>query len=69
VRVPATLRLRLTLVDQRGEVAAWCVTLPAQGTFEVPILDTVLGGKSVIGSIDGTRADLAEVVRRTPLAA
>jgi propanol-preferring alcohol dehydrogenase len=38
-----------------------CVALPAQGTFEVPIFDTVLGGKSVIGSIVGTRQDLAEV--------
>jgi len=38
-----------------------CVALPAGGTMEVPIFDTVLGGKSVIGSIVGTRQDLAEV--------
>ncbi|MFF4826012.1 universal stress protein [Streptomyces sp. NPDC001312] len=37
------------------------VALPAQGTVRVPIFDTVLGGTSVIGSIVGTRQDLAEV--------
>jgi propanol-preferring alcohol dehydrogenase len=38
-----------------------CVGLPAGGSIPVPIFDTVLGGKSVIGSIVGTRQDLAEV--------
>jgi propanol-preferring alcohol dehydrogenase len=38
-----------------------CVALPADGTLNVPIFDTVLGGLSVIGSIVGTRNDLAEV--------
>jgi propanol-preferring alcohol dehydrogenase len=38
-----------------------CVALPADGTMQVPIFDTVLGGKSIIGSIVGTRQDLAEV--------
>ncbi|HKT02041.1 MAG TPA: zinc-binding dehydrogenase, partial [Rugosimonospora sp.] len=38
-----------------------CVALPAGGTMQIPIFDTVLGGKSVIGSIVGTRQDLAEV--------
>jgi propanol-preferring alcohol dehydrogenase len=38
-----------------------CVALPADGTLTVPIFDTVLGGISVIGSIVGTRQDLAEV--------
>jgi len=38
-----------------------CVALPAGGTLTVPIFDTVLGGISVIGSIVGTRQDLAEV--------
>ena len=38
------------------------VALPAGGaTVPVPIFDCVLGGKSVIGSIVGTRNDLAEV--------
>jgi propanol-preferring alcohol dehydrogenase len=39
-----------------------CVALPAGGaTIPLPIFDTVIGGKSVIGSIVGTRQDLAEV--------
>ncbi|MEW2614776.1 zinc-dependent alcohol dehydrogenase [Streptomyces sp. NPDC047880] len=39
------------------------VALPAGGTIEVPIFDTVLNGTSVIGSIVGTRQDLDEVFR------
>jgi propanol-preferring alcohol dehydrogenase len=38
-----------------------CVALPADGTMALPIFDTVLSGKSVIGSIVGTRNDLADV--------
>ncbi|HEY5032477.1 MAG TPA: zinc-dependent alcohol dehydrogenase [Actinomycetes bacterium] len=38
-----------------------CVALPADGTMTVPIFDTVLTGKSIIGSIVGTRNDLADV--------
>ena len=38
-----------------------CVALPADGTMTLPIFDTVLSGKSVIGSIVGTRNDLADV--------
>jgi propanol-preferring alcohol dehydrogenase len=38
-----------------------CVGLPAEGDLHVPVYDTVLGGKSVIGSIVGTRQDLVEV--------
>jgi propanol-preferring alcohol dehydrogenase len=37
------------------------VALPAHGAVRVPIFDTVLNGTSVIGSIVGTRQDLAEV--------
>ncbi|MEW2051965.1 zinc-dependent alcohol dehydrogenase, partial [Streptomyces sp. NPDC005476] len=37
------------------------VALPAHGTVRVPVCDTVLNGTSVIGSIVGTRQDLAEV--------
>ncbi|MEU9573567.1 alcohol dehydrogenase AdhP [Streptomyces massasporeus] len=37
------------------------VALPAGGTIQVPIFDSVLNGTSVIGSIVGTRQDLAEV--------
>ena len=38
-----------------------CVALPADDKMTVPIFDTVLGGKSIIGSIVGTRRDLADV--------
>jgi propanol-preferring alcohol dehydrogenase len=37
------------------------VSLPKDGQLSVPIFDTVLKGISVIGSIVGTRGDLAEV--------
>ena len=42
-----------------------CVALPPEneGTMTVPIFDTVIKGISVIGSIVGTREDLAEVFR------
>lgn len=40
-----------------------CVALPpeTEGTMQIPIFDTVLKGISIIGSIVGTRQDLAEV--------
>jgi alcohol dehydrogenase, propanol-preferring len=38
------------------------VALPAAGTLSIPVFDTVLNGTSVIGSIVGTRADLADVL-------
>lgn len=39
-----------------------CVAMPADNaTISLPIFDTVIGGKSVIGSIVGTRNDLADV--------
>jgi alcohol dehydrogenase, propanol-preferring len=37
------------------------VALPASGTLSIPVFETVLNGTSVIGSIVGTRADLATV--------
>ena len=37
------------------------VSLPKEGTLELPIFETVLKGISVIGSIVGTRQDLTEV--------
>ncbi|MEV7175678.1 alcohol dehydrogenase AdhP [Kitasatospora sp. NPDC093679] len=37
------------------------VALPAGGTLELPVFETVLNGTKVIGSIVGTRQDLAEV--------
>ncbi|MEV8096409.1 zinc-dependent alcohol dehydrogenase [Kitasatospora sp. NPDC085879] len=39
------------------------VALPAGGTLEIPVFDTVLNGTKVVGSIVGTRQDLAEVFR------
>lgn len=39
------------------------VSLPADGSLTLPVFDAVLSGKSVIGSIVGTREDLAEVFR------
>ncbi len=38
-----------------------CVALPAEATMSIPIFDTVIKGISIIGSIVGTRQDLAEV--------
>jgi len=37
------------------------VSLPKDGQLQVPIFDTVLKGISIVGSIVGTRQDLAEV--------
>lgn len=39
------------------------VALPAAGHLSIPVFDTVLNGTSVIGSIVGTRADLANVLK------
>jgi len=39
------------------------VALPAENTVPVPIFETVLNGITIIGSIVGTRAELAEVFR------
>ncbi len=39
------------------------VALPAENTVPVPIFETVLNGITIIGSIVGTRTDLAEVFR------
>ena len=39
-----------------------CVALPADNaTLSVPIFDTVINAKTVMGSIVGTRNDLADV--------
>ncbi|TDT97403.1 propanol-preferring alcohol dehydrogenase [Streptomyces sp. 846.5] len=47
---------------RRGGVLV-LVALPAGGKLELPVFDTVLNGTSVVGSIVGTRQDLAEVFR------
>jgi len=39
------------------------VALPADNHVRLPIFETVLNGITVVGSIVGTRADLAEVFR------
>ncbi|AQZ63155.1 Alcohol dehydrogenase [[Actinomadura] parvosata subsp. kistnae] len=39
------------------------VSLPKDNAMSLPVFQTVLGGITVIGSIVGTRADLAEVFR------
>ena len=36
------------------------VGLPAENKLELPVFETVLTGKSVIGSLVGTRNDLAD---------
>ncbi len=48
-----------------------CVALPPEGAgpLHLPIFDLVLRGISVIGSIVGTRQDLADVFRLHALAA
>ncbi|WP_020423201.1 alcohol dehydrogenase catalytic domain-containing protein [Amycolatopsis sp. ATCC 39116] len=38
-----------------------CVALPARGALTVPLFDAVTGGKTVTGSIGGTRRDTADV--------
>jgi propanol-preferring alcohol dehydrogenase len=41
-----------------------CVAMPADnGSLTLPIFDTVINGKTVIGSVVGTRNDLADVFR------
>jgi propanol-preferring alcohol dehydrogenase len=45
---------------RRGGVLV-LVALPADGKLELPVFDTVLNGTSVVGSIVGTRQDVAEV--------
>ena len=38
-----------------------CVALPADDKMTIPIFETVISGKSIIGSIVGTRKDLTDV--------
>ena len=47
---------------RRGGTLA-LVALPAGGTLDIPVFETVLNGTRVVGSIVGTREDLAEVFR------
>ena len=56
---PGTFEQAFASLRRGGRLV--CVALPAEGIMSIPIFDTVLKGISVIGSIVGTRQDLAEV--------
>lgn len=56
---PAVFRQSFDALNRGGRLVL--VSLPADGTITLPVFDTVLKGISVIGSIVGTRQDLAEV--------
>ena len=57
---PASFDQALRSLRRGGRLV--CVAMPANsGVLSLPIFDTVVGGKSVLGSIVGTRNDLADV--------
>jgi alcohol dehydrogenase, propanol-preferring len=56
---PRTFEQAYASLRRGGRLA--CVGLPADDTMTVSIFDTVLNGKSIIGSIVGTRNDLMDV--------
>lgn len=56
---PAVFRQAFDSLNRGGRLVL--VSLPAGGELTIPIFDTVLKGISVVGSIVGTRQDLAEV--------
>lgn len=56
---PAVFDQAFSSLNRGGRLVL--VSLPAGGELTVPIFDTVLKGISIIGSIVGTRQDLAEV--------
>jgi propanol-preferring alcohol dehydrogenase len=56
---PAVLEQAFASLRRGGRLVL--VSLPRDNTMRLPIFETVLGGISVIGSIVGTRQDLAEV--------
>lgn len=60
---PASFEQAFASLRRGGRLV--CVALPPEGDgpMHLPIFDTVLKGISVIGSIVGTREDLAEVFR------
>ncbi|MEU5386774.1 alcohol dehydrogenase AdhP [Kitasatospora cineracea] len=57
----ASFRAAYDALRRGGTLAL--VALPAEGELTLPVFDTVLNGTKVIGSIVGTRQDLAEVFR------
>ncbi|CAH0210908.1 Alcohol dehydrogenase [Microbacterium sp. Bi98] len=56
---PAVFHQAFSSLNRGGRLVL--VSLPAGGELTVPVFDTVLKGISIIGSIVGTRQDLAEV--------
>lgn len=56
---PSVFRQAFDSLNRGGRLVL--VSLPADGEITLPIFETVLKGISVIGSIVGTRQDLAEV--------
>jgi propanol-preferring alcohol dehydrogenase len=56
---PESIRQAFASLKRGGRLVV--VSLPKDGTLEIPVFDTVLKGISVIGSIVGTRQDLTEV--------
>ncbi len=56
---PRTFEQAFSSLRRGGRLV--CVALPADDKMTIPIFDTVLSGKSIIGSIVGTRQDLTDV--------
>lgn len=56
---PSVFRQSFDALNRGGRLVL--VSLPAHGELTIPVFDTVLKGISVLGSIVGTRQDLAEV--------
>lgn len=55
---PEAMRAAHAALNPNGRLVI--VGIPADNKLEIPIFDTVLTGKSVIGSLVGTRNDLAD---------
>jgi propanol-preferring alcohol dehydrogenase len=56
---PRTFEQAYASLRRGGRLA--CVGLPADDKITISVFDTVLSGKQIIGSIVGTRHDLADV--------
>ena len=55
---PSAMRAAYAALNPNGRLVI--VGLPAENKLELPVFETVLTGKSVIGSLVGTRNDLAD---------
>lgn len=55
---PAAMRMAYAALNPNGRLVL--VGLPADNKLELPVFETVLTGRSVIGSLVGTRNDLAD---------